>query len=254
MKNKDKFLFSDFTLENYRRIIISAKEFYSFNLYSDELRNSHQNDNYLLWRHDIDHSIHNALEMAKIEHNLGIKSTYFIHLHNEFYNFFEKEISKIIIQLKKLGHEIGLHFDVHFYSITDDLSLVKYLKYEKKILEKLIDEKIQVFSFHNTNDFTMNCKKWKYAGMINTYASFFQNEISYCSDSNGYWRFERLSEIIENKKYERLQVLTHPELWQNEIMSPRERIKLVADLNAKRILKIYDDHLIEYNRPNIDWY
>lgn len=253
MNNEEKYFFSDFTLENYKRIIISAKDRYVFSLFNDELKKNNNINNYILWRHDIDHSIHNALEMALIEHKSGVKATYFIHLHNEFYNFFEKDISKIIIQIKELGHEIGLHFDVHYYSISDEKSLIKYLKYEKKILEKFIEGKINVFSFHNTNEFTMNCKKWKYAGLINTYADIFQNKISYCSDSNGYWRFERLSEIIDKRKYDKLQVLTHPELWQAEIMSPRERIKQVADINTKRILKIYDDHLIEYNRPNIDW-
>ncbi len=46
---------------------------------------------YLILRHDVDFSVDRALELAKIENNYGISSTYFFLLHSDFYNIFEKD-------------------------------------------------------------------------------------------------------------------------------------------------------------------
>ena len=56
----------------------------------------------------------------------------------------------------------------------------------------------------------------------------------YVSDSNGYWRFERLPEVLAAGAHERLHVLTHPEWWQEEAMSPRERILRCIAGRARR--------------------
>ena len=42
----------------------------------------------IIWRHDIDMSVHRAYSLAKLERGLGVKSTFFILPHSEFYNFF----------------------------------------------------------------------------------------------------------------------------------------------------------------------
>ena len=249
-ENSIKYKFEQFTFKNYRTILENAKLNYSFITYD---KVNLESKDFILLRHDVDHSMHNALKMATIEHELNIVSTYFIHLHNEFYNFFEKEISEIILKIIELGHEVGLHFDVHYHHINTEEELNELIQFEKSLLEKVINRNVKVFSFHNTNEFTMNCKEWSYGGLINTYANIFQSEVGYCSDSNGYWRFEVLQEIIMQKKYTKLQVLTHPELWQEQVMSPKQRIYHCADVNADRIKRIYDEHLIEYKRENVDW-
>ena len=32
--------------------------------------------------------------------------------------------------------------------------------------------------------------------MINTYAKYFKENVEYCSDSNGYWRYKRLEDFL----------------------------------------------------------
>ena len=44
----------------------------------------------------------------------------------------------------------------------------------------------------------------------------------YCSDGNGYWRFERLTEFI-NKNKNHIHVLTPSIWWQSEAMSPYKK-------------------------------
>ncbi len=121
----------------------AAKEKYYFRTYTDYS----ENENFILWRHDIDHSVHNALELAKIESKEGICATYFIHLHNEFYNFLEKDIFALIKNIQKLGHEIGLHFDIHFFNINNKDELKSALESEKEIINRLFDVDIKVFFF-----------------------------------------------------------------------------------------------------------
>ena len=60
--------------------------------------------------------------------------------------------------------------------------------------------------------------------MLHAGARSVRDDYAYISDSNGYWRFDRLPEVIAAGAHERLHVLTHPEWWQEEAMSPRERI------------------------------
>jgi hypothetical protein len=79
----------------------------------------------------------------------------------------------------------------------------------------------------------------------------FQSEIGYCSDSNGYWRFDRLYDVIKSKKYKKLQVLTHPEWWQEEVRSPKERVLNILEQRKAFTNTFYDNLMIEMGRENI---
>jgi len=81
-----KYNFLDFTLINYSRLLNIALQNYSFRIFTEELvRKS------ILLRHDVEFSIPITLQMAEIEANMGIKATYFVQLHSEFYNTLEKK-------------------------------------------------------------------------------------------------------------------------------------------------------------------
>lgn len=246
---EDDYHFKDFTTEHYRYIIREAKKNYQFSSYDSFDKNS----KFILCRHDVDISAHRALKLATIEKEEGISATYFWHMHSEYYNLFEKEIFEIVKQISSLGHHFGLHFDSHFYNVQTQEQIEKHLSIEKDILENIFNVKIRVFSFHNTNPFVMSCKDWKYAGLINTYARYFQEEVTYCSDSNGYWRFNRMSEIVENGEAKCLQLLTHPVWWHEEIMSPWQKVQRSIDLRADKIKNHYCNFLQISKMKNIDW-
>jgi hypothetical protein len=61
-------------------------------------------------RHDIDHDLDLALEVAHHEHRLGIRSTYFL-LHTNPYWEHEDLVLRCR-QLEAYGHEVGLHLNV----------------------------------------------------------------------------------------------------------------------------------------------
>lgn len=61
-------------------------------------------------RHDIDHNLDIALELAHHEHNRGLRATYFL-LHTHDY-FSDPDFALKCRQLQAYGHEVGLHVNV----------------------------------------------------------------------------------------------------------------------------------------------
>ena len=69
-------------------------------------------DRHVLWRHDVDVSMHRAARLAEIEAERGAVATYFVNPRSAFYNLLEPEIEVLLRRIRSLAHEIGLHFDV----------------------------------------------------------------------------------------------------------------------------------------------
>ncbi|HCT86494.1 MAG: hypothetical protein A2X11_09260 [Bacteroidetes bacterium GWE2_42_24] len=246
----ERYRFNDFTLINYRRLLSLALKNYSFSLFSTR---KIYNSNTLLLRHDVEFSVPIALEMARIEHNLGIRATYFIQLHGDFYNSLEGKTFKQIKEIESLGHQLALHFDAHFWEITQEDRLEFFLIKDKETFEKYFMTEPKVFSFHNNNAFTLSCFKETYAGMINVYSSLFTNVFGYCADSTGYWRYEVLEERLKEAKDKVLQVLIHDGMWGDEVLPPRRRVYKVIDDHASFMKNSYDETLRRFGAKNIDW-
>lgn len=56
-------------------------------------------------RHDVDEKAWNALKMARVEHALGVKSTYFFRIVRQ------SNVPEVIKEIVDLGHEIGYHYE-----------------------------------------------------------------------------------------------------------------------------------------------
>ena len=245
-----KYRFADFTLENYERLLRLAKEHFTFVKFN-ELETAKTKS--IVLRHDVEFSVPIALKMAKLEHDLGIQASYFIQVHGDFYNILEKKAFETVLQIQSLGHEIGLHFDAHFWDIKNEDQLENKMLLDKAIFEDYFNIIPKSFSFHNTNDFVLSFEKEKYAGMINVYAKKFKNVIGYCSDSTGYWRYEVLEERLEEATDDFLQVLIHDGMWQKEVLPPRRRVYKVIDDHAAFMKRSYDETLKRFGAKNIDW-
>jgi len=248
MENSNLYNFTDFLISNYKTLLLLASKKYSFRFFDDEFANRS-----ILLRHDLEFSVPIALKMAQIEADHGIKATYFVQLHSEFYNTLEKANIKAIQEVEKLGHQIGLHFDSHFWNIESEEQLEEFITKDKDILEQYLGAKTKAFSFHNNTDFTLSCRKEKYAGLLNVYSDYFRNHYAYNADSLGYWRYERLEDRLKEAKEDALQILIHDGMWQEEVLPPRRRVFKVIDKNAERLKKLYDDHLDKIGQKNIDW-
>ena len=56
----------------------------------------------VILRHDVDFSLDCALEIAKIEREIGINSSYYFLLSSDSYNIFSKENQKIIREISEM--------------------------------------------------------------------------------------------------------------------------------------------------------
>ena len=96
-----------FTFDYYKKTLEKAKKLgYNITCFRDiDLTKA----KIILLRHDVEFSPEKAYEIAKIENELGIKSTFFLRVHSNEYNIFSFKNMYIIDKIIKMGHEIGLH-------------------------------------------------------------------------------------------------------------------------------------------------
>ena len=117
----------DFTVKKYEAFLRSAlKAGYHLTSFEDFLKNDFEK--VLILRHDVDKLPLNSLSVAELQHDLGVKGTYYFRAVPK--SFDEQVIQKIV----DLGHEVGYHYE--------DLSLCggnheKALEHFKVWLDKL---------------------------------------------------------------------------------------------------------------------
>lgn len=250
ISNRLRYRFDDFTLPNYRRLVELAKESgFEFSFFNRDYASTGK---VVLWRHDVEFSPHVALKMASIEKACGARATYFFQLHSEFYNLLEKEVTQIVLDIKSMGHEIGLHFDSHFFDVQNEEQLERYLLLDADYFQSILGSKVRAFSFHNTTPFILSCERLDYAGILNVYSQHYKTYFSYCADSTGFWRYELLEDVLRNPNSRRLQVLTHDAMWSEKSLAPRKRVFLAIDDHARSLKNYYDAALKHYGAKNVD--
>lgn len=249
-KKKVNYHFEDFTEVEYRKLLRLVKanwELISFTDYRKPGR-------VCLWRHDVDFSVHRAYHLAQIEAQEEIQATYFIHFHSKFYNALEDEVAERISKIQALGHIVGLHFEPQFYANTmhGHSEVLQQIEFEREIMRNVFKTEVPAFSIHipELSDLS-SIDSDEVNGMVNAYGPYIRNNYRYCSDSNGYWRFLRLKDVLESASDKRLHVLTHPEMWTPEPMSPRARVTRCIEGRATRQHQWYDDILTRAGRDNI---
>lgn len=207
----------------------------------------------VLWRHDVDYSMHRAAKLAEIEAAEGATATYFVNPRSAFYNVFEPEISSLLSKIRQRGHDIGLHFDANAYDVTiwSAAEIETALTHERAILEMALGEPVHSVSWHNPDmSNLLEFDADEISGLISAYGISFRRNYIYCSDSNGYWRFQPMAKVIA-AGHPRLHLLTHPEWWTPEPMSPSSRINRTIIGRARATRRDYDALLARAGRRNV---
>ena len=244
--SNDRPLDVDFTVANYCELLHLARKNYGFASYGS----IPWGDRFVLWRHDVDFSLNRALALARVEREQGVTATYFVNPHSEFYNLAEKDQFGIVCKILSWGHQLGLHFDSAFHSVQSEDELNRRVVSEATLLEQMFGVKPVAFSFHNPAAADLSCEANFYGGLLNCYSRRFKDEVSYCSDSNGYWRFRRLHDVLSAATDRYLQVLTHPGWWQESPMPARQRIFRSVYGRARSTMQRYDALVRDHGRVN----
>lgn len=239
----------DFTEDAYVKLLSLLKTNYSSITFT-ELPD--KNSKYVLWRHDVDLSLNRAFQLAKMEQKSGIRSTYLLDPHSLFYNVAEKSQVLLLHKILEMGHSLGLHLDANFWNVQQEGQLDDLIDTEATWLESLLGIRPEALSFHNPSALHLTWRADSYGGLVNCYSQLLMDSVPYVSDSNGYWRYRRLFDVISNAEEPCMQVLTHPGWWQERPMPPRERIFRAAFGRATATLHEYDSSLASMNRENVD--
>lgn len=194
----------------------------------------------VILRHDIDDDIEKAAQMARLEHQLGCRSTYFVLISNDLYNPFSKKNSSLLQEILSLGHAVGLHFDEVKYE--ENCDVVKKIQEEIAVLEQCIGQKVTSVSMHRPSQKTLNANYVIPEGVVNSYSKEFFNHFKYLSDSRHHWR-EDVMEIVRAKAYPHLHILTHPFWYQTEEKDIRQTLLSFVQRAGKERYDILCDNI-----------
>lgn len=177
---------------------------------------------HLILRHDVDIDLDKALQLARIEADHGIESTFFVLLSSGFYNIFSLLGRRFIEELVSLGHRIGLHFDPMAYpeiarspQVLIDSKFESVLNQECRYLENLLGERVQCTSVHRP---AANCtsilgRPGFLSDRLNAYSDRYFSNATYFSDGAGYWSFGHPLQHPTLIERSGIQLNTHPYLW-----------------------------------------
>jgi hypothetical protein len=243
----DRLRLSDFTEKGYSALVDLAVESNRKIARYDSIP---WDRDFLLWRHDIDYSINRSHRIAQINSKKGLHSTFFVNIHSSFYNPFELSQTRLLREIFASGHDVGVHFDWSYYCDSDRNDLDDCISREAEVISDIVRKTPVAVSFHNPTQEILEIDSVKLGGLANAYSRQLMEGAEYCSDSNGYWRYRRLADVLADSAVARLQVLTHPGWWQEGEMVPRHRVERAVSGRAAATMADYDRALRDFGREN----
>lgn len=195
----------------------------------------------VILRHDIDTSLEQAVRLAELEAEKGVKSTYFVLLRTDFYNPASQQSQKQLRRILALGHEIGLHFDEVAYGreLSREETVQNIIK-ECGLLSALLETEVSTVSMHRPSKATLEADL-QIPGIVNSYGRTFFHDFKYLSDSRRRWR-EPVLDIIRSGEYDRLHILTHAFWYHDGEESISETVgSFIRSANRERYAQMRDN-------------
>lgn len=220
----------DFAIHKFHSLCEAIVDKYPTITMAEYMDNQHS-DRFVLMRHDVDRMPRNSLKTAKIEHELGIKATYYF---RSTQSVFRPDIMK---QISDMGHEIGYHYETLSEANGDPDKAIELFQSHLDAFRGVCD--VRTICMHgrplskydnrnlwNTNDF----KDFGITGEAYLSAG---DELNYFSDTGRSWNntnslrdfisgktesftadtTDDLIGLIESKEADNFYILTHPERW-----------------------------------------
>ena len=184
----------------------------------------------IVLRHDVDRSVKNALAMAKLEHEYGIRSTYYFRYPNTF-NL------RVMKQIFSLGHEIGYHYEVLDKAKGDSRRAIAIFQKELKIFRKVFPVKTicmhgnpltrwdgrDLWSSYDLRDFDLLGEGFLSCSDIPIYLTDtgrnwngnlnFKDKLTEKNANKNFKGTEDVIRFINSNKASRIYLNCHPERW-----------------------------------------
>jgi hypothetical protein len=226
----------DFTLEKYRRFCQVLLEKYAVYPVHEYLAKNPAGHTAVL-RHDVDRKILNSLRIAELEHEMGIRSTFYFRYPYTFR-------PEIMQRIQEMGHEIGYHYEVLAKAGGDINKAIILFEQELGALQAVCD--IKTICMHGSPMSRYdNRDLWKSYDYKNfgidgeAYLSFKEVSFQYFTDTGRSWNrkhsvrdtmpgsagnlpsvktTENLINWIRKAEAEKIYVVVHPERWSANLL------------------------------------
>lgn len=243
-------------------LIAAGYEFQTFREYIQEPL-----ERAVILRHDVDKKPGNSLRFAQIEHKKGLKASYFFRVVPE-----SLHVDKLLA-IKKLGHEIGYHYEDMDSAKGDPEKAIKSFEENLEKLRKLalIDTICMhgsPLSKYDNKDLWQHYDYRKYGVIGEPYFDLDFSKIFYISDTGRKWNnrdaslrdkvespfeidlksTEHFIELIrEGKMPEQMMINTHPQRWNDEWLqwlmelvgqSLKNQVKRIMARSLRRVQKM----------------
>lgn len=219
-----------FSLAQYREILHRAlASGFNFQTFSQYLTAPARK--VVLLRHDVDLSLEYAMEMAYLENELGVKSTYFVRIHSTRYNLFDRFNFRYLQELLSLEFEIGVHQEVCNFTHNCEDSL-ELLKREKLIIESILGREVYGVATHipKRNHYHLSSEIIDKIGF--NYApdfEIFNQDAVFISDSNKRWKKYTFNEALTIS--DKILANIHPVWWVGKVDDVEGLIAFLRDGN-----------------------
>lgn len=191
-------------------------------------------ERYLVLRHDVDFAPVHSLQMAELEHQAGVASTFFVLVDGQFYNPLGKDVIEQLRRIRALGHEIGLHFAL---SSAVEPDIGREVAFRLEILSALAGVTVRSFSQHdpvNAGFATVSLPPGHYP-CVDASAVIHDNDLLYVSDSAMMWRRYTFDTALDEGR--NLCLLAHPHSW----LHPQDDyVAMIRDLEAREVRALTD--------------
>ncbi len=167
------------------------------------------------WRHDVDVDLDAALDMARLEAEEGIRSTYFLMVDSVFYNVFAPAGRRVVDKIAELGHRLGLHCDLGMAReakpVTAEVEGKVRSDFARLTTTFAPDLFCRIVSFHNPSQGVL---RQTFTGFCSTYEARFFGAVKYLSDSNRIWREGSPEDWFGKGERRQFAILLHPVIWE----------------------------------------
>ena len=228
-----------FSLEEYRKLLLElVLAGYDFRFFDG----IYDRNGVVFLRHDVDFCVRYAVEIAVLEYELGIRSTFFFLINSALYNLFASENLRAIKKIVDMGHMICLHADEEALQDLTPNDKRTYLKGQLTALTSVLPfANGHIISRHRPN--LSKPSDWLPSEYLDVYSPPFFKDIEYASDSHGTWRYGSPTERKAFQKKVSFQLLTHPIWWTAAGETSSDKINDMLYeryLASKEYVTIYD--------------
>lgn len=233
-----------FSLALYEQTLRKAQSLgYAFPTVSQLKDGSARFPKFLLLRHDIDSSPRYALQMAQLEHRLGICSSYYVLMHTPNYNPAAPAHWDPLRQIIDMGFEVGLHYETDFFE-QRNLDPLQGVLRDVAALEKILNTEIRSVSQHRpaSNIFLEELNKY----YVDAYNHDLMHNVLYVSDSGFKWRGKSLFELLGSA--DRIHALIHPLTWAFADLDMAATYRRMSSELQKEIDTSFEDFIASTNR------